>query len=97
VAGFALGEGKARRRGGVLTRGRKEPFGLGKLSKEQDSMLLVEGFEPAGGGLWRRDGTYFGREAALQNAHSGLLQRGGYALYDRTARGTPRAEEGEVD
>jgi hypothetical protein len=74
-----------------LTQGRKETSGLGKLSKEQDSMLLVEGFEPAGGGLWTRDGIYFGREAAMQKAQSGLLQRGGYAVYDQT----PRTAEGE--
>ena len=73
-----------------MTRGTKEPFGLGKLTKEQDSMLFVEGFEPAGGGLWRRDGTYFGREAAMQKAQSELLQRGGYALYDQPPRETPQ-------
>ena len=75
-----------------MTQVRKEAFGLGKLNKEQDSLLLGEGFEPAGGGLWRRDGTYFGREAALQYAHSWLLQRGGYAgdAYP------PRTEEGKA-
>ena len=70
----------------MLTQGGKEASGWSKLTQEQDSMLLVEGFEPAGGGLWRRDGIYFGREAAMQKAQSGLLQRGGYALYDRTNR-----------
>ena len=80
----------------MLTQVRKEAFGLGKLNKEQDSMLLGEGFEPAGGGLWRRDGTYFGREAAMQKAHRGILQRGGYALYDLANRGEPRGEEDEA-
>ncbi len=69
-----------------MTQGRKEASGLSRLTQEQDSVLLVEGFEPVGSDLWRRDGTYFGREAALQKAQSGLLQRGGYALYDRTNR-----------
>ena len=74
-----------------MTRGRKEPSGSSKLSKKQDSFLRVEGFEPAGGGLWRRDGIYFGREAAMQKAQSVLLQLGGYAVYDQT----PRTAEGE--
>ena len=76
-----------------MTEGRTDASPSSKLTKEQDALLVAEGFEPAGGGfLWRRDGVYFGREAALQNAHSGLLQRGGYALYDLTARGTPGGE-----
>ncbi len=74
-----------------MTRGIKEPSGSSKLSKEQDSLLRVEGFEPAGGGLWRRDGTYFGREAAMQKAQSRLLQRGGYPVYDHL-RENPKAE-----
>ena len=79
-----------------MTRGRKEPSGSSsKLSKKQDSFLRVEGFEPAGGGLWRKDGTYFGREAAMQKAQSQLLQRGGYAVYDHP-RDPPKAEEGEA-
>ena len=80
----------------MLTQVRKEAFGLGKLSKKQDSFLRDEGFEPAGGGLWRRDGTYFGREAAMQKARSRMLQRGNYALYDLANRGEPRAEEDEA-
>src|SRR4028118_772228 len=81
--GLGKGKGQARRRGTALTQVRKEAFGLvGKLNKEQDSMLLGEGFEPAADGLWRRDGTYFGREAAMQKARSRMLQRGDYALYD---------------
>ena len=70
-----------------MTQGEKEASVWTKLTQEQDSMLLVEGFEPVGSDLWRRDGTYFGREAALQKAQSGLLQRDGYALYGRTDRG----------
>ena len=65
----------------MSSRGSKELSDLGKLSEEQDSMLLDEGFEPAGGRLWRRDGTYFGREAAMQKAQSETLQRGGYTVY----------------
>ncbi len=79
-----------------MTQGGKETSGWSKLIKEQDSRLLVEGFEPVGSDLWRRDGTYFGREAAMQKAQSGLLQRGGYALYDQTNREKPRAEEDEA-
>ena len=48
--------------------------GVAKLRKREDSVLLAEGFEPAGGDLWRRDGIYYAREAALQDAHSSLLQ-----------------------
>jgi len=83
VAGFVLGEAKAR--GGeevFLTQGSEEQLGIAKLKKAQDSVLLAEGFEPAGGDLWRRDGIYFGREAALQEAHSSLLQRAVRAAYD---------------
>jgi hypothetical protein len=57
-----------------LTKVRQEQSGVAKLKKEQDSVLHAEGFEPAGGDLWRREGTYYGREAALQHAHSSLLQ-----------------------
>ncbi len=52
----------------------EEQRGVAKLSKEQDSVLLAEGFEPAAGELWRRAGIYFGREAALQYAHSSIRQ-----------------------
>jgi hypothetical protein len=89
--------GQLARIGTALTQVRKEAFGLvGKLNKEQDSMLLGEGFEPAADGLWRRDGTYFGREAAMQKARSRMLQRGDYALYDLANRGEPRAEQDEA-
>jgi|SRR5215208_1613000 len=75
VAGFVLGEAKARgEREVLLTKPRQEQPGVAKLKKAQDSVLLAEGFKPAGGDLWRRDGIYFGREAALQEAHSSLLQ-----------------------
>jgi hypothetical protein len=69
-------------RGGFLADGSEEQLGADKLRKREDSVLLAEGFEPAGGDLWRRDGIYFGREAALQEAHSSLRQRGGYAARD---------------
>ena len=65
-----------------MTQGSEEQLGLIKLRKAQDSVLLAEGFEPAGGDLWRRDGIYYGREAALQEAHSSLLQRAVHAAYD---------------
>ena len=66
-----------------MTEGGEEHPGVDKLRKREDSLLLAEGFEAAGGDLWRRrDGIYFGREAALQEAHSSLRQRGGYAARD---------------
>jgi hypothetical protein len=61
-----------------LTQGSEELPGVAELKKAQDSVLLAEGFEPAGGDLWKRDGIYFGREAALQYAHSSLLQSRSY-------------------
>jgi hypothetical protein len=83
VAGFVLGEAKARGgEEGFLTQGSEEQRGVAKLRKREDSVLLAEGFEPAGGDLWRREGIYYGREAALQEAHSSLLQRAAYAAYD---------------
>jgi hypothetical protein len=70
-----LGEAKARGAEEVfMTKASEEQPGVAKLKKEQYRVLLAEGFEPAGGVLWRRDGIYFGREAALQEAHSSLLQ-----------------------
>ena len=86
--------GKAKARGaeeGFLTQGSEDQPGVAKLRKREDSVLLAEGFEPAGGDLWRRDGIYFGREAALQYAHSSLLQQAVRAAYDEpgeTSEGT---------
>ena len=78
-----LGEANARgAEEGFLSEGSEEQRGDVKLRKREDSVLLAEGFEPAGGDLWRRDGIYYGREAALQHAHSSLLQRSVYAAYD---------------
>ena len=75
VAGFVLGEAKARgAEETFLTKARQEQPGVAKLKKAQDSVLLADGFKPAGGDLWRREGIYYGREAALQEAHSSLLQ-----------------------
>src|SRR5215208_1169718 len=83
VAGFVLGGAKARgAEEGFLTQGSEEHRGVAKLKKAQDSVLRAEGFEPAGGDLWRRDGIYYGREAALQDAHSSLLQRDVHAAYE---------------
>ena len=70
--------GKAKARGaeeGFLTQGSEDQPGVAKLTKREDSVLLAEGFEPAEGELWRREGIYYGREAALQYAHSTLRQR----------------------
>ena len=65
-----------------MTKGSEEHPGIVKLRKAQDSVLLAEGFEPARGALWRREDIYFGREAALQEAHSSQLQRAVHAAYD---------------
>ena len=67
-----------------MTQGSEDHRGVAKLKKEQDRVLLAEGFKPAGGDLWRRDGIFFGREAALQYAHSSLLQHAIRAAYDET-------------
>ncbi len=90
VAGFVFGEAKARgAEEVVLTKVSEEQPGVAKLSKAQDTVLLAEGFEPAGGDLWRRDGIYHGREAALQEAHSSLLQQAVRAAYDDEPGETP--------
>ena len=65
-----------------MTQGSEEQPGVVKLRKREDSVLLAEGFKAVGGDLWRRDGIYYGREAALQYAHSSLLQRDVRAAYD---------------
>ena len=86
--------GKAKARGaeeGFLTTGSEEHSSVVKLRKAQDSVLLAEGFEPAGGELWRREGIYFGREAALQEAHSSLLQHAVKATYDKPGE-TPQGK-----
>jgi hypothetical protein len=77
--------GKAKARGAeedFLTKGSEEQPGVVKLKNAQNSVLLAEGYERAGGDLWRRDGIYYGREAALQEAHSSLLQHAVRAAYD---------------
>ena len=68
--------------------------GLGRLAKEQDSMLLAAGFEPLEGTLWRRDGVHFGREAAMQSAQRDPLRCGGYPRPGYVQ--TPAAEGGEA-
>ena len=90
VAGFVLGKAKARgEEEGFLTKGSEEQRGVAKLRKREDSILLAEGFKAVGGDLWRRDGIYYGREAALQEAHSSLLQHAVRAAYDRAAYDEP--------
>ncbi len=66
-----------------MTQGSEDQPGVAKLTKREDSVLLAEGFEPAGGDLWRREGIYYGREAALQYAHSTLRQRDVRAANDK--------------
>ncbi len=74
-----------------MTKASEEQLGVAKLRKREDSVLLAEGFEPAGGDLWRREGIYYGREAALQEAHSSLLQRAVTAAYDEPGE-TPKGK-----
>ena len=42
-----------------------------RLRQEEDALLIAAGFKPVAGGdrlLWvKEDGTYYGREAALQS------------------------------
>src|SRR5215212_11037537 len=83
VAGFVLGEAKARgAEEGFLTKGSEDQPGIVKLTKRENSVLLAEGFKPVGGDLWRREGIYYGREAALQYAHSTLRQRDVHTAYE---------------
>ena len=92
VAGFVLGEAKARgAEEGFLTQASEEQPGVVKLRKAQDTVLLAEGFKAVGGDLWSRDGIYYGREAALQYAHSSLLQRAVRAAYDEPGE-TPQGK-----
>jgi hypothetical protein len=87
-----LGEAKARgAEEGFLTQSSEDQRGVAKLRKREDSVLLAEGFEPAGGDLWRRDGIYYGREAALQYAHSSLRQHAVRVAYDEPGE-TPRGK-----
>ena len=65
-----------------MTQGSEDQPGVAKLRKREDSVLLAEGFKAVGGDLWRREGIYYGREAALQYAQSRLLQRDVRAAYD---------------
>jgi hypothetical protein len=46
--------------------------GLERLREEEAALLLENGFEPGGsnGLLWVKEGVCYGREAALQVAHS---------------------------
>jgi len=92
VAAFVLGKAKARgAEEGFLTQGSEDQSGAAKLRKREDSVLLAEGFEPAGGDLWRRDGIYYGREAALQYAQSSLRQHAVKAAYDESGE-TPQGK-----
>ncbi len=39
---------------------------LQRLRREENAKLAAAGFESIGGDLWRKDGSWYGREAALQ-------------------------------
>ena len=41
---------------------------LKQLRERENSLLLSSGFNPVEGNLWTREGSLFGREAALQRA-----------------------------
>ena len=75
-----------------MTQGSEDHPGVAKLRKREDSVLLAEGFEPAEGDLWRREGIYYGREAALQYAHSSLRQRDVRAAYDDEPGESPKGK-----
>jgi hypothetical protein len=53
-----------------------------KFRRREDLLLLSLGFERMGEELWRRDGIFFGREAALQTGQLELLENEGYTVYD---------------
>jgi hypothetical protein len=38
--------------------------------EEEEALLLAGGFRPVEGGLWKKDGMWFGREAALQRVRN---------------------------
>ena len=87
--------GKAKARGaeeGFLTQGSEDQPGVVKLRKREDSILLAEGFKLVGGDLWRREGIYYGREAALQVAHSRVLQHAVRAAYDDEPGESPKGK-----
>ena len=75
-----------------MTQGSEDHPGVAKLTKREDSVLLAEGFEPAEGDLWRREGIYYGREAALQVAHSSLRQHAVRAAYDDEPGESPKGK-----
>jgi hypothetical protein len=75
-----------------LADGSEKHLGVAKLRKREDSVLLAEGFEPAGGDLWRREGIYYGREAALQYAHSSLRQQAVREAHDDEPGESPQGK-----
>jgi hypothetical protein len=77
---------------GFLTQGSEDHPGVVKLTKREDSVLLAEGFKPVGGDLWRREGIYYGREAALQYAHSSLRQHDVREAYDDEPGESPQGK-----
>jgi hypothetical protein len=42
-----------------------------RLREEEDTLLEAGGFELEGTDLWVKEGVWYGREAALQNARRG--------------------------
>ena len=77
---------------GFLTQGSEDQPGVAKLTKRENSVLLAEGFKPVGGDLWRREGIYYGREAALQYAHSTLRQHAVRAANDDEPGESPQGK-----
>jgi hypothetical protein len=70
--------------------------GVNDIRAKEEAILLEANFKPLeiNGMLWEKEGVCYGRKAALQNAHSSLFQRRGYALYDHTSK--TEAKEVEV-
>jgi hypothetical protein len=55
------------------------------IREKEESILLKTSFEPLEDGiLWEKDGVYYGREAALQDALRELRERAGVYLFDRS-------------
>jgi hypothetical protein len=54
---------------------RDEAYAWHTLRLREDSVLLAEGFEPIEDGLWRKEGVWDGRKAALQKAWRNLYEK----------------------
>ena len=63
---------------------RADLFGASAWRRKEDAALVAAGFEALEEeqDLWHKDGTVFGRGAALQKARCALAESGWYAMFD---------------